>query len=168
MNRARNCNTPGQRMTWTRIRSVVGYVTQGKLEYDYALIIYDSSNPSPCWVSLGYYEPWSNVGFGVIGYPLDKRGRCFYNPMWFSSCHYSETAHQGLSLVYRCDTALGNDGSALYGERKGDTRGVRAVYGVNAYESSNGVWNYGPRINEDRFNQIVQWMVESGYRPTEI
>jgi V8-like Glu-specific endopeptidase len=168
MNRARTCNSRGQRMIWSRVRSVVGYITEGRPEYDYALIIYDSRNPSPCWLSFGYSEPWSNVGLDVIGYPLDKPDTCFYNRMWSSSCHYSETAHQGLSLIYRCDTALGNDGSALYGESRGDARGIRAVYGVNAYEDSNGVWNFGPRINEDRYDQITQWMVESGYHPTEI
>lgn len=54
------------------------------------------------------------------------------------------------------------------GRAKGDARGIRAVYGVNAYKDSNGVWNFGPRINEDRFDQIVQWMVESGYNAIEI
>ena len=164
--RGRTCTSPGRRMIWRRVRAVTGYVNEGKPEYDYALIIYDSRNPSPCWLSFGYNEAWSNVGFDVVGYPLDKGG-CTYQPMWFSSCHYSTTAHQGLSLAYRCNTAVGNDGSALYGEWKGHpTPGRRAVYGVNAYQASNGAWNFGPRINLDRYNQIVQWMVESGYRPT--
>ena len=83
--------------------------------------VYD--NPSPCWLSFGYYEPWSNVGLDVIGYPLDKPDTCFYNRMWSSSCHYSETAHQGLSLFYRCDTALGNDGLPSMVRAKGMQEG---------------------------------------------
>ena len=171
--RKMDCNARGVLMYARRAWSVVGYTQQHKYEYDYALIIYDSSYHSPCYLSFGYFNPWSHVGFDLTGYPVDKcnlKG-CSYCSMWFGSCHYSETVNAGLRLRYRCDMTNGNSGSALYGEWKDSNYVHKYVYGVNAQQSvaktGKNSWNWGPRITRDRFYQIIGWMQDSGYNPLQ-
>ena len=161
--RRRTCTTSGERMYWRRVWAVTGFTQQHKNDYDYALIIYDENNPSPCWLSFGYKSSWPNSGFDIFGYPYDKEfvQDCFYPSMWFSSCHYSYTHSSGRRYKFHCDILGGNSGSALYTE---DTPGTRRVYGVVTHESS--TWNYGNRIDQSRFCQIVDWMEDSGYTPT--
>ena len=167
--RRRNCNSYGDSMTWTNVHITVGYAYFHKHEYDYALIIYDSSDPATCYMGMGYYDPWPNVGFSVTGYPADKRASelpgCWYDSMWSSTCSSSTTAHDGLTLVYTCDTVLpGMNGAPIHRQQIGTFAGDQVVYGVNAYQSIYG--NFGPRIDQDRFYQIVDWMRASGYYPT--
>ena len=145
-------------MTTTNLFTVNGYALSGLAEYDYGLII--TSQRSPCWASFGYRDPWNNRGFDLLGYPTDKRSKSgyFYHSAYLSSCTYSSTARNGLYLQHRCDTS-GMIGAPLMSEivdRVGVDRGQRAVFGVNVYTGS--LYNYGPRINRDRFYQIVDWM----------
>ena len=169
--RRRDCNSYGDVMYATQAWSVTGYTQDHKDEYDYALIIYSSNDQSPCYLGFGYSSPWTEVGFDLTGYPQDKSNLdgCSYPSMWFSSCHYSKTAAAGLQLKYRCDMLPGNSGSALYGEKKEDSSVSRYVYGVNTHQSAattgENSWNWGPRITQYRFYQIVGWMEGSGYYP---
>ena len=169
--RRRDCNSYGDVMYATLAWSVTGYTQDHKIEYDYALIIYNSNDQSPCYLAFGYFSPWTGVGFDLTGYPQDKSDLdgCSYPSMWFGSCHYSKTAAAGLQLKYRCDMLPGNSGSALYGDVKKDSSVSRAVYGVNAQQSvattGENSWNWGPRITQYRFYQIVGWMEGSGYYP---
>ena len=162
--RRRNCYQYGTSMTATRLFTVNGYALSGLAEYDYGLIV--TSQRSSCWASFGYRDPWVNRGFDLLGYPTDKRSGCSYDPAYFSSCTYSSTSRNGLYLQHRCDT-YGMTGAPLmseYLDRVGIDRGQRAVFGVNVYSGS--LNNYGPRINRDRFYQIVNWMQQTGYNPT--
>ena len=165
--RGRTCSTNGQRMYWARVWSVTGYTDNHRPDHDYALIIYNQKNRSPCWLSFGYWDIWPDVGFDIFGYPEDKLSvsGCSYNSMWFTSCHYSDTLDSGRRYKYRCDTLPGNSGSALYAEKKGDSSGSRVVYGVHTHGAGTTIWNYGNRIDKSRFCQIVQWMKDSGYTP---
>ena len=159
--RRRNCYQYGSSMTTTRLFAVNGYALSGLAEYDYGLIV--TSQRSPCWASFGYRDPWNNRGFDLLGYPTDKRTGCTYHPAYFSSCSYSSTSRNGLYLQHRCDT-YGMTGAPLMSEvvdKVGVDRGQKAVYGVNVYSGS--LYNYGPRINRDRFYQIVEWMRQTGY-----
>ena len=164
--RGRNCYKYGTVMTATRLFTVKGYATSNLREYDYGLIV--TSQRSPCWASLGYRDPWNNWGFDLNGYPTDKKAAntgCSYDSAYSSSCHYSITSRSGLYLQHRCDSK-GMIGAPLMSEivdQVGVDRGQRAVYGVNSY---NGIYyNYGPRINRDRFYQIIDWMQQTGYNP---
>ena len=164
--RRRNCVQYGSSMSTTNLFTVNGYALSGLAEYDYGLIV--TSQRSACWASFGYRDPWNNRGFDLLGYPTDKRSKsgCFYHSAYFSSCTYSSTARNGLYLQHRCDTS-GMIGAPLISEvvdQVGVTRGQRAVFGVNVYTGS--FYNYGPRINRDRFYQIVDWMRQTGYNPT--
>ena len=167
MRRGRTCNTLGERMYWTRVLSVTGYTEDHHQDRDYALIIYNQNNRSPCWLSFGYWDNWPDVGFDIFGYPEDKASvsGCRYDSMWFTSCHYSDTLNSGRRYKYRCDTRPGNSGSALYAEKKGDSSGSRIVYGVHTHGAGTTTWNYGNRIDRSRFCRIVQWMKDSGYTP---
>lgn len=164
--RGRTCGHSGTRMTWTNVYALQGYTVQHRREYDFALIVYNRNNPSPCYLSFGYMDTWSDVGFDTFGYPRDKplqSGCRFYRSMWFTSCHYSDTLDSGLGLIYRCDVVQGNTGSALYGEWKGHSSGSKVVYGVNARYYTD--WNYGVRLDRTRFCKIAEWMTSSGYTP---
>ena len=169
-NQGKNCGRYGSKMFWVNARAVVGYTRHGLPEYNYALIIYSPHITSPCYLSLGYQTEWMGRGLDLIGYHSDKpreRFRCYSNRMYSSSCHFSSTAHNGLSLIYRAD-AMGADGGPLLSEStlQNNTLGSRTVYGINAYEDASGKWNFGPRITKDRFYQLVEWMSESGYNAT--
>lgn len=162
--RGRNCYRRGTYMgSVTNLYAVNGYALSGQQEYDYGLII--TSRRSPCWASLGYLEPWTNAGFGMIGYPTDKRSRCLYYPAYSSSCYTSSVIRDDLFLRHRCD-ASGMIGAPLiseFGDVAGFDLGQQAVFGVNVYTGTQ--YNYGPRINRDRFYQILNWMRLSGYNP---
>ena len=164
--RGRTCGTCGERMYWRRVWAVQGFTQQHRIDYDYALIIYDENNRSPCWLSFGYKSSWPNIGFDIFGYPYDKAhvSGCSYNSMWFSSCHYSHTQNSGRRYGYHCDTLGGNSGSALYAEDD-VTAGTRRVYGIHTHGRGTSTWNYGNRIDKFRFCQIIEWMDDSGYRP---
>lgn len=162
--RRRNCNQYGTSMTARRLFTVNGYALQGRQEYDYGMIV--TTQRSPCWVSFGYQDPWFNRGFELLGYPTDKRTGCIYHPAYLSPCSTSSTSRGGLFLQHRCDTS-GMIGAPLMSEspdNSGTDRGQKSVYGVNVYTGS--VYNYGPRINRDRFYQFVDWMRQTGYNPT--
>ena len=134
-------------MYWMQVLSVTGYTEDHHQDHDYALIIYNQNNRSPCWLSFGYLHNWPDVGFDIFGYPNDKSyvSGCGYDSMWFTSCHYSDTLNSGRRFKYRCDTLGGNSGSALCAEKKGDSLGSRAVYGVHTQGGE--TWNYGNRID---------------------
>ena len=127
--RERTCNTQGERMYWLQVWSVAGYTDNHRRDHDYALIIYNQNNRSPCWLSFGFWDNWPDVGFDIFGYPSDKTSvsGCSYNSMWFTSCHYSDTLDRGRRYNYCCDTCPGNSGSALYAEIRGDSSGGRRV-----------------------------------------
>ena len=169
--RRRDCKKRGVFMRAKRVWSVVGFTQQHKSAYDYALIIYDSKQHAPCYLGFAFFNPWSQVGFDISGYPGDKCGLkgCSYCSMTFTSCHYSKTFSGGLRLRYRCDVLGGNSGSALYGEWKDPNYEFKYVYGVHTHstkvKSGKNSWNRGARINRDRFYQIVGWMQDSGYDP---
>ena len=160
--RRRNCNQYGSSMTATRLFTVNGYALSNLPEYDYGLIV--TSQRSPCWASFGYRDPWNNRGFDLLGYPTDQRAKsgCSYHSAYFSSCHYSSTARSGLYLQHCCDTS-GMIGSPLMSENIDHVGGFRSIHGVNVYSGS--YYNYGPRINRDRFYQIVDWLRQTGYNP---
>ena len=161
--RRRNCYRYGTSMTTTRLFTVNGYALSGLQEYDYGLIV--TSARSPCWVSFGYRDPWNNRGFDLLGYPTDKRSGCSYDPAYFSSCSYSSTSRNGLFLQYRCDTS-GMTGAPLMSEivdQTGVDRGQKSVFGVHGYYNS--FYNFGSRIDRDRFYQIVGWLQQTGYNP---
>lgn len=162
--RRRTCNNRGERMYWSQVWSVTGFTQDHRQDHDYALIAYDSNNPSPCYLPFGYRSSWPDYGFDIFGYPEDKQSvsGCSYASMWFTSCHFSDTVNFGRRYRFRCDILPGNSGSALYAER-GDSSGRRVVYGVNTQQSS--TWNYGNRLDRARFCRIVGWMKESGYTP---
>ena len=167
--RGRNCGRSGTRMYWTNVHALQGYTVQGLAQYDFALIVFRRTSPSPCHMGFGFQGTWSGRGLDVIGYHTDKPRevlRCSYNRMYSSSCHFSRTAHSDLSLVYRAD-AEGASGGPLISETTSTTAplGTRAVYGVNAYEDRARNWNFGPRLTRSRFYQIVQWMRASGHDP---
>ena len=141
-----------------------GYALQGLPEYDYGLIV--TNQRSPCWVSLGFHDPWINRGFDLLGYPTDKRSGCIYHPAYLSSCSYSSATRNDLYLQHRCDTSgmIGAPLMSEYPDGNGFDRGQRVVFGVNVYTGS--LFNYGPKINRDRFYQIVDWMQQTGYNPS--
>lgn len=161
--RGRNCYRYGTYMTATNLFTVNGYALRGKQEYDYGLIV--TNETSPCWVSIGFQEPWTNRGFDLLGYPTDKRAGCFYHPAYFSSCSFSSVTRDNLFLQHRCDTSgmIGAPLMSEYLDASGRDRGQKGVSGVNVYTGS--LYNYGPRINRDRFYQIVGWMNQTGYDP---
>ena len=96
---------------------------------------------------------------------MDKRAGCFYHPAYFSSCSFSSVTRDNLFLQHRCDTSgmIGAPLMSEYLDASGRDRGQKGVSGVNVYTGS--LYNYGPRINRDRFYQIVGWMNQTGYDP---
>ena len=164
--RRRDCSSYGDRMVATNAYATVGYTQQYRQDYDWALIVYRSSDRSPCYLGFAYYTTWPEVGLDVTGYPSDKSTGCSYRPMWSGSCHYSRSSTSGLEIAYRCDT-YGNSGSALYGERKiaSNSDLKRYVVGVHAHTGRYTNFNSGPRITRDRFYLIVGWMRGTGYDP---
>ena len=167
--RARNCRTYGVRMYATGVRAVVGFTQLHNSDYNFALIITRSTAPTSCYAGFGYITTWLNRGFDLIGYPSDRTrvSGCSYQSVYSSSCHFSDLNPTGLQYRYRCDTQ-GTYGAPLFSETPDTSAaytGQRAVYGVNSNYDSTGQYNYGTRINRDRFLQIVGWMTQSGYNP---
>ena len=176
--RGRTCGTNGVPMQVERFWLVRGYTDQEaarpniQFQYDYALLILNEEEPSPNYLSFGYRtECEDNNGFDSFGYPgagPDTRIRelteCTCHPMWFTSCHYSDTISNGREFRFRCDVVGGDSGAPLYSERIGDRSGKRVEYGVVSAENNN--WNFGVRIDKFRFCQIVRWMELSGYSPS--
>ena len=162
--RGRNCYQSGTFMASTNLFTVNGYALNGNQEYDYGMII--TATNSTCWATFGYNDPWSNRGLELLGYPTDKRtSPCIYHPAYHSACATSSTSRQDLYLQHRCD-AFGTTGGPLISEfvdQVGRVRGQKGVVGVNVY--SGFLYNYGPRINRDRFYQFISWMNQTGYDP---
>ena len=167
--RARNCRTYGTQMYATGVRAVVGLTLFHNSDYNFALIITRSTAPTSCYAGFGYINNWPNLGFDLVGYPSDRTRvpGCFYQSMYSSSCSSSSLNPTGLQYRYHCDT-VGTYGAPLFSEVP-DTlaayTGQRVVYGVNSNYDSTRRYNYGTRINRDRFNLIVGWMIQSGYNP---
>ena len=161
--RGRNCNRYGTFMSSTNLFTVNGYALNGRREYDYGMII--TTSASPCWASFGYNDPWNGRGLELLGYPTDKRTGCTYSPAYHSACATSSTSRLDLYLQHRCDAYATTGGPLMseYVDRVGRDRGQKGIVGVNAY--SGFVYNYGPRINRDRFYQFVDWMRQTGYDP---
>ena len=162
--RRRNCYQRGTYMSTTNLFTVNGYALSDRAEYDYGMII--TSQRSPCWVSFGFTDLWNNRGLELLGYPYDKRSGCYYHPAYFSSCSTSNSTRDDLYLQHRCD-AYSTTGAPLMSEfvdQPGLTRGMKGVVGVNVY--SGAQYNYGPRINRDRFYQFIDWMQQTGYNAT--
>ena len=169
LRRGRTCRTYGTTMYWTNAWILNGYALFHYDDYDFALIIYESFRPSPCYVGFGYRQPWTGVGFDIYGYPSDKSALlspgCFYDSMYCTSCHYSLVSSSGLGVEYACDLfGISNTGAGLYAGQSDSTAGARSVYGVHT--ASGYPYNRGVLLDGFRFCKIIEWMEDSGYYPT--
>ena len=93
-------------------------------EYDYALIEIDTSGaPAPCWLGIGYINPWNEINLKVLGYPSDKRWytgqpECSYEAMWQATCNVTYSVKQ--YLLHWCDVLGGNSGSPIFADVDGN------------------------------------------------
>ena len=136
---------------WVYAITVKGWKKYGWKSYDYALIVVNRA--SPVWMSYGWRKPMPKYTINIAGYPGDKPKNC----MWRSHCKIRN--RRSKQLGYKCDTAGGMSGSAVYAYWKKSNR--RIIYCIHAYGRS--FWrryNKCTRITKSRFNQIKRWIAK--------
>ena len=147
--RAKYCDPhKGYCYNWKRAVTYYGWYRYRYQHYDIAVIITYSRYYN--WMAFGWrsYFP-SSWYININGYPGDKAGKC----MWHSHCKYVYTVNYSRQYSYRCDTAGGMSGSAVYVYF---TSGSRIIYGVHAYGYSNH--NRATRITRSHFNKLQSWI----------
>jgi len=134
----------------TQFTSVKGWVNNKDSDYDYAVIILPSNKKlgnTVGWMGLANLSFSSLLGLNVnnSGYPGDKP----YGTQWWNSNNI--LAVTGRRLYYRIDTMGGQSGSPVW--RFKDNQ--RHIVGIHTTGAS--TFNGATRINDDVFNNLVNW-----------
>jgi glutamyl endopeptidase len=142
---------PYGRVGWKQAFAPRAYTERGQNEFDIAMIVLDRDIGDQLgWLGVTWFNPFGNYQINISGYPGDMGG----TTNWMSSCPIDE---YNLGLVaYRCDTAGGMSGSAIYNYKKENGKERRDILAVH----TNGTkeFNFGTRINEDTFNLVSGWL----------
>ena len=102
-------------------------------------------------MAFGWHSYFPSTWYiNINGYPGDKPRKC----MWHSRCKYVYHVNYGRQYRYRCDTACGISGSAVYVYF---TSGFRIIYGVHAYGYSTH-----PCITRSHFYKLESWICTYG------
>ena len=148
-NQGKDCDPDqGRRYRWTRALTVRGWMRDGRMAYDYGLIVVRES--SSVVMDYGYFRDTTPFTINIAGYPGDKSGRC----MWRTSCEVNRWLME--ELKYRCDTYGGMSGSAVYAYWPNTNR--RLIICIHAY---GGNYNSCTRITRPRIEQIKKWIKDN-------
>lgn len=165
------------------------WVTQGefKEEFDLALFVLarpvDRPDTRAGWFGMSYlpeYSPLLKGEFQIAGYPLevdidkvrsgfkDTSERRNFRKMWKMSNKNKKGDIVPLEIApgkfyYQIDSSPGQSGSGIwYVQKEGETMKPYVV-GVHAYgeKHEEGRGNYGVRLTQRKFRQIIQWISET-------
>lgn len=147
--------TPFGEADAARLISVKGWTEENKKEYDYGMIILDRE--------IGEYTGWFGVAYvtknillqhvvNISGYPASHGGCSLYTH------HEKITSVSDQQVGYPVDTSVGQSGAAVWVYKSPYVSHPCAVgvhnYGdVQLYKE-----NISTRINEEIFDNLVQWM----------
>jgi glutamyl endopeptidase len=134
----------------TDLRSVTGWTSSKKREYDYgAIILPPSSRPGATTGTFGFATRTDsfllNAALNLSGYPGDKGGR----QQWFMAQRPKSVSER--VITYNIDTMGGQSGSPVWVLENGQRYGV----GVHTNGSSSG--NSATRIASGVFNNLSNW-----------
>ena len=145
--RQKNCDPNGGfLMRYRRAVTYKAWTKRSRITHDIGIIILRSSYPYYMRVVAKRWRHIRRSIVNIAGYPGDKRGRC----LWRSHCRVRITWYN--RLFYRCDTAGGMSGSAVYHY----IRGRREIIGVHAYGGRRN--NSGTRINRRHKRNLNSWI----------
>ena len=120
--RCKNCNpNNGYKHIWKWAVTFIGWTRKSYRNYDIAIIIVRKNSPS--WMAFDSRQCLPRYIVNIAGYPGDKPGRC----LWRTWCRLCRVSYS--QLRYRCDTAGGMSGSAIYVYWSRGNR--RVIYGVH-------------------------------------
>ena len=145
----------GYYYNWKRAVTYYGWYRYRYQHYDIAVII--TYNAYYNWMAFGWRPLFPPTWYiNINGYPYDKPGYC----MWHSHCKYVYHINYGRQYRYRCDTARGMSGSAVYVYFRRGSRIFRIIYGVHAYGYR--THNRATRITRSHFNKLRSWILTYG------
>lgn len=139
---------PYGKYKWETAVAVKGFTKSHLKEHDYALVVLQKeAGNSVGWMGFGYTSLGTSNKININGYPEDKP----HGTLWHSFCPIRKAG--AYRLTYRCDTAGGMSGSAIYIYNA--TTGKRTIYGVHTHGGK--YYNYGTRIEKSKFNNLKRW-----------
>lgn len=136
---------------WKTAFAPRAYTERGQTTADIALIVLDRDIGDQLgWLGVTWFNPFGNYNINIAGYPGDMGGRT----NWLATCPIAE--YSPALVAYRCDTAGGMSGSAVYNYRIDKGKEKRDILAVH----TNGTkeFNFGTRINQETFNIVVDWL----------
>ena len=138
-------------INWTRAFAPAGYTEQGLDEYDIAVIVLDRDVGKDLgWLPVRWEDPVGKYTVNISGYPGDLGGVT----NWASSCPIDGIS--SWEFRYRCDTAGGMSGSAVYYYKTNKGKDERAILGVHVRGNTEA--NFATRINREKFDMVVNWL----------
>jgi glutamyl endopeptidase len=134
----------------TDLRSVTGWTTSKKREFDYgAIILPPASRPGDQTGYFGFATRTDafliNAALNLSGYPGDKGGR----QQWFMAQRPKAVSDH--VITYDIDTMGGQSGSPVWVLENGQRYGV----GVHTNGAASG--NSATRINSSVYNNLLNW-----------
>ena len=165
----RNCvnGQYGHEMTWRRVWIKTVYKNTEDENYDFAWILYDSSDYHSSWLGIAYRNPMPTISGEVCGYPGDKKKATINPPNCYfcGSCSGASRINCGWwgrnckRIRHTCDTAGGTSGAPFYTDDH-DSSSSWYTYGVHAHGYS--TYNAAVRITKERFETLVCFMCDNG------
>ncbi|MHA1385703.1 MAG: trypsin-like serine peptidase, partial [Candidatus Helarchaeota archaeon] len=130
-----------------------GWINYGDDRYDLAVLNLDSDiGLTTGWMGIKTADPSSQIYTGTLntaGYPADLDGGLNL---------YSDSDNGRIATEYRhwyyMDTMGGQSGSPVW-EYNGTHRYILTVHG---YGDDGSLSNHGTRINQDKYNDIMNWI----------
>jgi len=138
----------------TAYRSVQGWISNRDRSFDYAAILL----PETCRYGdqLGWFgyavkgdDELKNLTTNLSGYPGDKSA----GTQWFHSRQLIDVDEH--VLTYDTDTAGGQSGAPVWVYNEDGSR-----YGVGIHTNGDLTGNSATRINQEVYNNIVNWLAE--------
>lgn len=138
----------GGRAFATRLRTYNGWINSRRWDFDIALMTIngDIGNRSG-WLGYASVPNLRNRPVSMTGYDADRFGG--ERPLFRTGSIGVDT---GTGVQHRMDTMGGSSGSGIYWTEGGQR------YTVAAHNAGSSSWNYGAKINSQRFNDIQGWI----------
>jgi V8-like Glu-specific endopeptidase len=136
-----------------RLRSVTGWTVNQDSDYDYGLITLDGSVG---W-ETGWFAIWPasdsdlSATANLSGYPGDKPA----GTQWYAAG--SVTGYNSNHVDHNIDIIKGDSGAGVY-RFYGSTRYVYGTQSTENWSLFSGYFNRTTRINNTRYNNLVNWM----------
>ena len=130
------------------LRSVQGWIRDGKPEFDYGAIILNTElGKRTGWFGFGAYADSQLLAMigNLSGYPGDKGG----GTQWFHASNV--TSVNDREVFYTIDMMPGHSGSPVFSI----TSQGRYAFAINAYQWTGD--NFGTRVNSEVSANLVTW-----------